>query len=228
MLSAVDHLALEVKYLDRARAFYERTLGVAPARVTDEEVAYPVGGAELVVRRPGPVPRGGLHVHFAASTAPDALDGWQRRLAAFEPVEVSFGQYRSVYVDDPDDHCVEVGSNGSGPGLTGLFEVVLEVESLAGAKPRFRALGFDVVDRGSDRRRVRLRGPLDVELWEPQLGLADARGGVHVDLGFTAPDPGAAADALAEWTTDRVALGDGGVRVRDPDGHWLAFHPADA
>ena len=40
---------------------------------------------------------------------------------------------------------------------------------------------------------------MELELGEPQLGLADARGGVHADLGFETADPAAAADAIDEW-----------------------------
>jgi hypothetical protein len=63
---------------------------------------------------------------------------------------------------------------------------------------------------------------MDLELWEPQLGLANARGGVHVDLGVETADPTAAAEAVAAWTTARESV-DGGVRVRDGDGHWVTF-----
>jgi catechol-2,3-dioxygenase len=253
MLDALSHLALEVKYVDRARAFYEETLGFQRARAGSQGHGYEVGETTLVLRPPGEVPRGGLHVHFAMRTTDEAYDDWLDRVAGadLDPEEFDFGAYRSLYVDDPDDHCVEVGSGGDPAGveashdpenarahdlpLTGLFEVVLEVESLSAAEERYRALGFEPVDRGSDRRRVRLRGPMDLELWEPQLGIADARGGVHVHLGFAVADPATAADAFDDWTAERVTHGEGtsvvgghvdppGVSVRDPDGHWLTFH----
>ena len=136
-------------------------------------------------------------------------------------------------VDDPDDHCVEIGgvdeastesaaTENDTPPLTGIFEVVLEVADLAAAESRYAALGFEVVDRGDERRRVRLRGPFDLELWEPQLGLADARGGVHVDLGLRTDDPAASVSALGDSVVSRESV-DGGVRVRETDGHWLTF-----
>jgi catechol-2,3-dioxygenase len=230
VLTRLTHLALEAKDLDAARAFYEDRFGLSPARETDEEVVLAVGDTELRLRRPNGVPRGGLHTHFAFAAAQGTLSAWRERLAALDPEEVDFGGYRSLYVYDPDGNCVEVGveestADGAAPEATaptGVFEVVLEVADLDTAAATYTALGFEPVDRGGSRRRVRLRGPMDLELWEPQLGLADARGGVHVDVGFETETPGAAADAVSEWTTARESV-DGGVRVRDGDGHWVTF-----
>jgi catechol 2,3-dioxygenase-like lactoylglutathione lyase family enzyme len=228
VLIRLTHLALEAKDLDAARTFYVDRFGLSATHATDDEVRFPVGGTELRLRRPSGVPRGGLHTHFAFSAAPGTLAAWRERLAALDPEEVDFGGYRSLYVYDPDGNCVEVGveegRNGDAGAdtPTGIFEVVLEVADLDRAVETYTALGFDPVDRGASRRRVRLRGPMELELWEPHLGLADARGGVHVDLGFETDDPTVAADAVDAWTTARVAVDDG-VRVRDGDGHWLTF-----
>jgi len=226
MLRRLSHLAIEAKYLPRARAFYADRLGLDPVAESDRELRFRAGDVDLLVRRPRSVPRGGLHVHYALTTPTDELDDWRERLADLDPESVSFGDYTSLYVDDPDGHCVEIG--GTEPdrpdatGLTGVFEVVFEVADLDRAEALYRALGFEVVDRGDDRRRVRLRGPFDLELWEPQLGLADARGGVHVDLGLVADDPA----ALAERVRDRVRTVEDvrdGVRFLDPDGHRVTL-----
>jgi hypothetical protein len=153
----------------------------------------------------------------------DAYETWEARLSTLPTTAFDFGRSRSLYVDDPDDHCVEVGtvSDRDTDDLVGIFELVLEVESLDTAVERYRALGFEVVDRGDDRRRVRLRGPMDLELWEPQLGIADARGGVHVDAGFRTDDPVAAAEAVVPEAAHEFISG--GVRVREADGHVLTF-----
>jgi len=230
VLTRLTHVALEAKDLGSARSFYEDRFGLSPTRETDEEVVLPAGDTELRLRRPGGVPRGGLHTHFAFSAVPGTLSAWRERLVSLDPEEVDFGGYRSLYVYDPDGNCVEVGvevgdADGAAPDTvtpTGVFEVVLEVAVLDTAEATYTALGFEPVDRGASRRRVRLRGPMDLELWEPHLGLADARGGVHVDLGFETADPAAAADAVSEWTTACEAV-DGGVRVCDGDGHWMTF-----
>jgi catechol 2,3-dioxygenase-like lactoylglutathione lyase family enzyme len=227
MLTGLAHLALEVADLDRARAFYVGRLGLSPERETDHELGFRVGETELILRRPTAVPRGGLHTHYAFTTPADAYDDWVDRLADLDPAEYDFGSFRSLYVDDPDGHCVEIGGSGGagegdGTGLTGIFEIVLEVRELERAAAAYRELGFDVVDSGGERRRMRLRGPVDLELWEPQLGIADARGGVHVDVGFRTDDPAAAAAAFDAWTIESESVAEG-VRVRDRDGHVVTF-----
>ncbi|MGM0591602.1 MAG: VOC family protein [Halobacteriota archaeon] len=230
MLSELSHLALEVVNLGRARRFYVERLGLVPERETETELAFDIGAGALVLRRPSSVPRGGLHTHYAFSVPESEYARWADRLADLDPAEFDFGSYRSLYVDDPDGHCVEVGNNADGgtgnangrTGLVGIFEVVLEVASLDEAERLYRRLGFTPVDRGSNRRRVRLRGPFDLELWEPQLGIADARGGVHVDIGFETPDPAAAVEAIEPWIDAPVRV-DGGFRAREQDCHYLTF-----
>ena len=231
MLSTLSALALEAQYLDRAADWYEAHLGLDGDR-GEHEARYRVGETTLVLREPSTVPRGGLHVHYALGTPEDRYADWRADLGAeFDVVEFDFGSARSLYVDDPDGHCVEIGTGGAGgdEALTGVFEVALEVEQLGRAEACYEALGFDVVDRGDGRERTRLEGPMALELWEPQRGIADARGGVHADLQFTASDPAAAADAVADRARSveaPVESGEdaGGYRVRDPDGHYLTFH----
>ena len=223
-------LALEVKYTDPVAEFYRRHLDVEATRETDREVALDVGGdSELRLRRPDGVPRGGLHTHYALSCPADAYDDWWARLEDdFDLQEVEFGAMTSLYFYDPEGNCVEIASaaderGADSPTLEGIFEVVFEVEDLSAAEDFYTDLGFEVLNRGSERKRTRLTaGPFDVELWEPHLGLADARGGVHVDVGFEVEDPSAAADAVADRATRREAVPEG-VRLRDPDGHYLTL-----
>lgn len=230
MLTSLGWLALEVKDLERSASFYADHLDLQPDRRDDGELVYRIGGDALVLREPGPVPRGGVHTHYAFSTTRDGYAEWRERLSAdFDLVEFDFGASKSLYFYDPDGHCVEIGgtdaggTDADGPDLTGLFEIVLEVEDLPRAEAFYTDLGMTVSDRGSERRRVRLdAGPLDVELWEPQLGIADAQGGLHVDVGFETDDPRTAADRVADraCSVEPVAHG---VRVCDPDGHYLTF-----
>jgi catechol-2,3-dioxygenase len=226
MLSGPRWLALEVKYLDRARSFYEAFLDLEVRRETDTEAALAVGETDLVLRTPSTVPRGGLHTHYAMSVPATEYDDWYDRLdERFDLVEHRFGAARSLYFYDTEGNCVELGerTDTDTAGVSGVFEVVFEVEDLPRALAFYETLGFDVVDESEDRERVRLScGAFDVELWEPHLGLADARGGVHVDLGIAAEDPQGVADAVAADALAVTSVEDG-VRVRDPDGHYLTL-----
>lgn len=215
-------LALEAKYLDPVRTFYAETLDLPVLADGGGEVRLAAGDHELRLRRPTESPRGGLHTHYAFATPDDRYGEWWDRLSAsLDLEEHDFGGSRSLYCYDPAGNCVEIGQRGGGDRpITGIFEVVLEVGDLATATSFYTDFGFDVVDRGTGRKRVRLAGPVDLELWEPHLGIADARGGVHVALGFAADDPGAVVAPVADRVLDRVGIRDG-VRVRDPDGHWL-------
>jgi catechol-2,3-dioxygenase len=244
MLSALSWLALEVKDVAAASEFYGGVLdmdalgadGVPGALArSGERVAFAAGDTAVVCRRPDAVPRGGLHTHFAMSVPAGEYDDWWTRLddAGFDLDEHAFGDARSLYLYDPDGNCVELGQQAvDGPGVDGVFEVVLEVESLDVAERFYRDLGFETVDEGANRERVRMHGPVALELWEPHLGLANARGGVHVDLGFATADPDAAVDVVADRVHDRESVTPGGadaddadaVRVHDPDGHVLTFH----
>jgi len=243
-------LALEVTDLGVAE-FYRDHLDLSVRAEDDTKVRLAAGTADLVVRRPEGVPRGGLHTHYALSIPGPAYDDWYDRLSAtFDLHEEQFGPVRSLYFDDPAGNCVELmgdaerggdteGGAGDGDGdetgdardgIVGMAEVVLEVRDLDRAVAFYRDLGCEAVDRGSGRRRVRLSaGAFDLELWEPHLGIAGARGAVHVDLGITAdPDQALAAVGDRARGVERVQVADGrgggaGVRLLDPDGHTLTF-----
>lgn len=233
---ALASLALEVTDLGRAATWYADTFGLVPTRRTASECVFDVGGTEFVLRRPDSVPRGGLHTHFAFETPAREYPAWRARFP--DVPEVDFGSFRSLYLEDDDGHAPEVGGtapDGAGTGLVGVFEVVLEVANVDLASDCWSALGFSAVDRGDERRRVRMRGPagadrqFDVELWEPQLGLAGARGGVHVDLAVRVHEPVAVADhAYGDLPSVTVQEApDGSVELYDPDGHHLVLVPAD-
>jgi catechol 2,3-dioxygenase-like lactoylglutathione lyase family enzyme len=225
MISALRWLALEVKYLDRASEFYRDHLALDTVQESDRETVLAAGDTDLVLRRPRSLPRGGLHTHYALSIPSDEYDAWYDRLGtAFDLDEHTFGSARSLYFYDTEGNCVELGeSDESGDGVLGVFEVVLEVEDRERAEKFYTALGMDITDRGSERPRTRLSaGPFDLELWEPQLGLADARGGVHLDCGLAVEDPETALDQVREDVRSVEYLDDG-IRVRDPDGHVLTF-----
>lgn len=225
MPSSLAWLALEVADRAAVAAFYRDRLDLSVREETPTETTLDAGPSELRLRRPGSIPRGGLHTHYAFSIPAAEYEAWRDRLASsFDLTEFDFGGAKSLYLDDPAGNCVELGQRDvAGPGIDGIFEVVLEVTDLDRARAFYTALGFEVVDAGEQRRRVRLStGELDLELWEPQLGIADGRGGVHVDWGLRADDPKGVADQVADLARSTEPVPDG-VRLRDPDGHVLTL-----
>jgi catechol 2,3-dioxygenase-like lactoylglutathione lyase family enzyme len=153
-------------------------------------------------------------------------DEWYDRLdERFDLVQHQFGSARSLYFYDTEGNCVELGERDvpGGSGVSGMFEIVFEVEDMSRALDFYQTLGFEVVDRGDERKRTRLScGAFDIELWEPHLGLADARGGVHVDIGIGTDDADRVAEAVAENALAVTPIDDG-HRVRDPDGHYVSL-----
>jgi catechol-2,3-dioxygenase len=229
MLAGPEWLALEVKYLDRAQSFYESFLDLSVRERREREVALAAGETDLILRAPGDIPRGGLHTHYACSIPAGEYESWYDRLdRRFDLVEHTFGDARSLYFYDTEGNCVELGqSDVAGPGIDGLFEIVLEVEVLGRAESFYEELGFDPVNWGDDRQRVRMTaGDFDIELWEPHLGLADARGGVHVDFGVRTGDAEATAEHVRGDALSVTKTADG-MRLRDPDGHYVTLVDGD-
>lgn len=235
MIENLAWLALEVKYLDRATAFYEAFLDLDRRESDPDAVVLAAGDHDLILRSPGSVPRGGLHTHYALSIPAPEYEQWYDHLDdRFDLVEHEFDTGRSLFFYDPDGNCVELGEAAvEGPGISGVFEVAVEVESLGPAVEFYQELGADPTDRGDDRVRLSV-GELDLELWEPRLGIADARGGVHVDLGLTVSDLEAAVESVPETTpVERLSEPPGdqsptteteaAVRLRDPDGHAITL-----
>ena len=112
MLTGPQWLALEVKYLDRARSFYEAFLELDVREEREGEVALAVGETDLILRTPGTVPRGGLHTHYALSIPYEEYDDWYTRLdERFDLVEQQFGDAKSLYFYDTEGNCVELGQS---------------------------------------------------------------------------------------------------------------------
>lgn len=231
---AIDHLAWLALETSSPRAsvdFYDRLVGFPltdPDSLSGPEglVAFRVGEDVLGFRSPEADPRGGRHTHFAVTINPAGYDPLLERFERHGRVtERRFGANRSMYMLDPAGHVVEFGERPAvEAAYGGIFEVVFEVTDLDRATQRYRRLGFEPVDRGEDRPRIRLRGPFDLELWEPHRGIGGGRGGAGVELGLGTPDPVAALEALGVDPSEADARGDGLAWV-DPDGHRLVFVP---
>jgi len=225
MLSSLAWLVLEVTDPERVATFYRRHLDLPIRTETPTTAELEAGITTLALRRPDSLPRGGLHTHYAFAIPYAEYDEWQEQLSAdLDVAEHDFGGMKSLYFDDPAGNCVELGQRDvDGSGIASVFEVVLEVADLDRARALYERLGFDLAHRGGERRRVRMTtGAFDLELWEPQLGIADGRGGVHVAWGLRCADPASVADRV-RGSADAIESVSRGVRVRDPDGHFLTL-----
>jgi catechol 2,3-dioxygenase-like lactoylglutathione lyase family enzyme len=123
------------------------------------------------------------------------------------------------------------------PRLTGISELVLEVEDLERARRFYRdVLGLEetLYGEGREGRYWYLVGDTArLGLWTPQVGLAGGRGGAHVHFAFQVPDDevdrmGDRLDAAGVAFEGPIQLGPGrSIYVTDPDGNSVEFWSQD-
>lgn len=124
---------LYVDDLPRARAFYERVLGLKPMIADDRFCAYEAGagsvlllfrrGATLepVVMAEGTIPPhdGSGPLHYALAIPAGALAHWEQHLAVHGVTLESRVDWQgggvSLYFRDPDDNLVELATPGLWP-----------------------------------------------------------------------------------------------------------------
>lgn len=205
VIRSLEWLGLAITDQAATRTFYDRLFG---APCTDGPLLrYPVGDTELRLYPPASAHGGGRHVHYACSTDAAGYRAYTDALAAMVPTEEhDLGVYKSTYAFDPDGHCIEFADREqAATEIISLFEIVLEVASLERSLAWYDRFDPTVMDRGTARRRLRLdMGPFELELWEPQRGLAGARPGVDVRIGVSVTSP--------------MSVG----TMTDPDGHqWI-------
>lgn len=133
-IAGVLETALYVADMGRARDFYERILGLAPAFADDRLTAYPIGGTVLLlflkggtaetVHLPGgtiPPHDGEGRVHYALAIAAADLAAWEARLAAQGVAEEGRTRWprggTSLYFRDPDGHLGEIATPGIWPNF---------------------------------------------------------------------------------------------------------------
>ena len=127
----VIETALYVTDLARARAFYERMLGLSPLFADERLCALDVGGRSVLllfrkgstletVTMPGgtiPPHDGGGRVHFALGVAAEALPRWEEHLVgagvAIEGRTAWPRGGQSIYFRDPDGSLVELVTRGT-------------------------------------------------------------------------------------------------------------------
>ncbi|PSP62730.1 fosmidomycin resistance protein, partial [Halobacteriales archaeon QH_8_67_36] len=108
MLDTPEWLTLEVKDADRMTAFYDAFLELDVLEAGNGETVLAAGETDIRLQSPGPVPRGGLHTHYALTVPEREYDDWYDRLdERFDLVEHTFGDARSLYFYDPAGNCVE-------------------------------------------------------------------------------------------------------------------------
>ena len=129
-LNRIVETALYVDDLERARAFYEDKLGLAPLLKTKTLFAYDVGGANVLLlfqrgaslqtqsAPGGTIPphdgNGPLHIAFAIDA--DELPAWEARLEERGIAVEGRMQWErggtSLYFRDPDGHLLELATPG--------------------------------------------------------------------------------------------------------------------
>ncbi|WP_306226241.1 VOC family protein [Bosea beijingensis] len=129
-LNRIVETALYVDDLDRARAFYEDKLGLAPLLKTKTLFAYDIGGANVLLlflrgaslltqsSAGGTIPphdgSGPLHIAFAIDA--EELPVWEARLAELSIAVEGRMQWEcgstSLYFRDPDGNLLELATPG--------------------------------------------------------------------------------------------------------------------
>jgi catechol 2,3-dioxygenase-like lactoylglutathione lyase family enzyme len=116
-VTGVNELVLEVTDLEASEHFYAEILGLPVVdRWPDREAIWVMAGERTRIGLWRPQvglfgSRGGLHVHFAMHIDESDYDAAVERLRSLgqEVEETEFeGAGRSVYVNDPDGHLVEL------------------------------------------------------------------------------------------------------------------------
>jgi catechol 2,3-dioxygenase-like lactoylglutathione lyase family enzyme len=117
---------------------------------------------------------------------------------------------------------------GEGIPVTGVSELVLEVQDLAAAEAFYSGvLGLPVVDRWPSREAIWVMAGerTRIGLWRPQVGLAGGRGGAHVHFAMHLAeeqiDAARARIEAAGHAVQEIAFEGAGraIYVDDPDGN---------
>jgi catechol 2,3-dioxygenase-like lactoylglutathione lyase family enzyme len=129
-LSGVIETALYVDDLDRARAFYEKVLGLEALTADSRFIAFDVGGRSVLllflrgsapetIKLPGgtiPPHDGNGPIHMAFAIPATELPAWEKSLGEHDVAIEGRTDWprggKSIYFRDPDSHLLELATPG--------------------------------------------------------------------------------------------------------------------
>jgi catechol 2,3-dioxygenase-like lactoylglutathione lyase family enzyme len=129
-LSGVIETALYVDDLDRARAFYEKALGLEALTADSRFIAFDVGGRSVLllflrgsapetIKLPGgtiPPHDGNGPIHMAFAIPATELPAWEKSLGEHDVAIEGRTDWprggKSIYFRDPDSHLLELATPG--------------------------------------------------------------------------------------------------------------------
>jgi len=225
MLTGLDWLALEAKYLEVAGTFYEETFGLTCRERGADELVFAAGDTDLVLRRPAALPRAGsTRTLRSRSPRPSTTTGGTAstttttsRRRALAPPD------RSTCTIPMATASNSVNRTSRGRESTASSRSSSRSRISSARRPSTRISDSKRSTRATTESASDSTGRWPSSSGEPHLGIADARGGVHVDLGFETDEPAAALEAVRNRIGSLERESNENVVVRDPDGHFLTF-----
>jgi len=226
MLTGLDWLALEAKYLEVAGTFYEETFGINVSRARGGRTrlrggrhrsrAPPTGGA--------PARAGSTRTLRSRSPRPSTTTGGTAstttttsRRRALAPPD------RSTCTIPMATASNSVNRTSRGRESTASSRSSSRSRISSARRPSTRISDSKRSTRATTESASDSTGRWPSSSGNPHLGIADARGGVHVDLGFETDEPAAALEAVRNRIGSLERESNENVVVRDPDGHFLTF-----
>lgn len=118
-IERIDHLNITVTDIDRSIAFYERVLGMKSERLGESRAALLFGQQKIHLDLAGSTAMSGdkrmpAHICFVTGTPLDAVKAHLSQCGVAVRMEGpragAIGTLQSVYIDDPDQHSIEIST----------------------------------------------------------------------------------------------------------------------
>ena len=116
-IDRIDHLNITVADIDRSIAWYEKVLGMRTERMGEARAALLFGNQKIHLDLAGATPGSGdkrmpAHICFITDTPAAEIaahvEGCGVPIRMQGPRAGATGTIQSVYIDDPDNHSVEI------------------------------------------------------------------------------------------------------------------------